>query len=211
MASHAVVTRLILNLPPPGPTRTRQVTRASGWRSRWRFGRPEVGCIVRAARPRAAREPRHALRRHRHRTRGPRGDDRRLRADVRARVGQSVDHPRAHGASRDRLGLPAHVPAQRGGGQPSAPRGLLGHRDALAAAARRARGVPHGHGLRAAGQTPVVDQSGLQPRSDDAVGGRRPHDLPARSTTAHRARSRSGPCSQRSPQRSRCLRSAKHS
>ena len=84
MASHAVVTRLILNLSPPGPTRTRQVTRASGWRSRWRFGRPEVGCIVRAARPRAAREPRHALRRHRYRARGPRGDDRRLRADVRA-------------------------------------------------------------------------------------------------------------------------------
>ncbi len=126
--------------------------------------------------------------------------------------GNPLDHPRAHGAARDRLGLPAHVPAQRGGGRRCSSHEVYSViAMLLLPPLGRARGVPHRHGLRAADQTPVVDQSGLQPRSDDAVGRRRPHDLPAhRQRLAGRDLGPRG-ARRRSPPRSRCLRSAKHS
>ena len=138
-----------------------------------------------------------------------------VRADVRARAGATRWIILALAVpARDRLGLPAAVPAQRGSRDAAArTRSTRSSRCCLLPPHGRARGVPRRARSRAAvrrrrrsikavfnlGQTMLSVVVGLD-------------DLPARSTTARRARSRSGAVlgSDRR-RRSRCLRSAKRS
>ncbi len=156
-----------------------------------------MGCIVRGARPRSAREPRHALRRHGHRTRGPRGDDRRLRADLRAGVGQpagssSRSRSRSRSAGRSRCAFLRNEEADT----LQLARGLLRHRGAPAAAdgrASRCSSSARRSGCCSAACRSIKAIFNLgQMMLSVVVGTRRSS---CSSTTARRARSRSAPSS----------------
>ena len=103
------------------------------------------------------------------------GDDRRLTLTFEHGWGNPWIILRAHGAYHNRLGLPAHALRNE---EERPFQFTRSTRSSRCSCWLGVLTVFRGQ-LRPAGQTPVVDQSGVQPRSDDAVGGRRPHDLPA--------------------------------